>query len=276
MADVRAPAAAAGNILGPARSPRPPMPSHHCSPAVLFLLFATACNTPAFVACKSAELTVPAASLRRLQCESHNGFIKVIGEAGRTEVAARVEMSVRGCTQEEADANLARLEVGCDVAAESLRLYGRHPVELFVNRSPSFAFTLTVPEQLTATLTSHNGAVTVKGLCGDVKIETHNGGIDVDAVCDHIDMTSHNGDIGVRVTGRDQLDGSIVTHNGDVDVHFGDAVSTTVAASTHNGRIRNDAAMRDVRSERRSFAGTVGSGAGRLLVETHNGDIGLH
>lgn len=251
------------------------MPSR-LPPVVLFLLFASACTTPAFVAAKSADLTVPAATLRQLQCESHNGFIKVIGEPGRTEVAARIEMSVRGDTQEEADANLARLDIGCDVTAESLKLYGKHPGGLFVNRSPSFAFTLTVPEQLTATLTTHNGAVTVKGLRGDVTIETHNGGIDVDAVCDHVDMTSHNGDIGVRVAGRDKLDGSIVTHNGDVDVHFGEAVNTTVAASTHNGRIRSTAAMRDVRSERRSFAGTVGSGDGRLQVETHNGDIGLH
>lgn len=242
---------------------------------LLLLPFLAACTiTPAFVATKVVEVEIPAATLQSLACESHNGAISVTGASTDT-IKLRVEMSVRGVTQEEADGNLARLDLGREQTETQLKLFGRYPQKELCNRSPSFAFTMTAPAALALQLTTHNGNVTTNAITGPVVVTTHNGRIGGQVDGAQLTATTHNGDIALQVGGSGNLEGAIETHNGDVELQFAGARNAAIEASTHNGRLSATGAAAVLESRRSWLRARVGDGTGKLAVTTHNGDVTL-
>ncbi len=240
---------------------------------LLLLPFLAACSVyPAFVAKKVVELEIPAATLQSLACESHNGAIVVTGAVTET-IKLRCEMSVRGVTQEEADGNLALLDLGREATDTQLKLFGRYPRAELQNRSPSFAFTMTAPAKLALQLTTHNGDVTTNGISGPVAVTTHNGRIDGQVDGAQVTATTHNGDIALQVGGSGNFEGAIETHNGDVQLVFAGARNAAIEASTHNGRLTATGAAAVVEARRSSLRANVGTGGGKLVVTTHNGDV---
>lgn len=242
---------------------------------LLLLPFLAACSVyPSFVATKVVELEIPAATLQSLACESHNGAIVVTGAATET-IKLRCEMSVRGVTQEEADGNLARLDLGREQTATQLKLFGRYPQKELCNRSPSFAFTMTAPAALALQLTTHNGDVTANAITGPIVVTTHNGRIGGQVDGAQLTATTHNGDIALQVGGNGNLEGAIETHNGDVELQFAGARNAAIEASTHNGRLSATGAAAVLESRRSWLRARVGDGTGKLAVTTHNGDVTL-
>jgi len=66
----------------------------------------------------------------------------------------------------------------------------------------------------------------------------------------------------------------IVTHNGDIDFTSPPNFSAKADISTHNGSIRTALPITVVGEvSKRELRGTIGSGEGRLHLETHNGSI---
>lgn len=239
---------------------------------LLPVLLLAACGYPRFAASKTVEFTVPAADLQRLHCETHNGGITITGKAEATDITVRAELSVRGYTQAEADANLHLLEVGSDKANGTLKLYGKYPRGELMNRSPSFAFTLTMPAGLEAELESHNGSMQLTGLAGSLKSTSHNGDVRLQGACAKVAIETHNGDVTADLAGKGALDGSLVTHNGNVVLAFPGAVDATLEASTHNGSL-HATRLTDAKVSRRQLSGRLGAGTGKLSVTTHNGDV---
>ena len=80
-----------------------------------------------------------------------------------TAVRIHAEMTARGHTQDEADANLQLLDIGRAHDGDTLRIFGDYPRDVLAGTSPTFAFTLEVPEQLALTLRTHNGGVATAG-----------------------------------------------------------------------------------------------------------------
>lgn len=243
--------------------------------AVLLLPFLAACfNHPQFVASKVIEAEIPAVDVQQLVCESHNGGVEATGASTET-IVLRVEMSVRGMTQEEADANLLLLELGREKVGDRLRLFGKHPANALDNRSPSFRFVLTVPARLSLQLASHNGDILARGVGGTVAATTHNGRIQAELAGAKVALKTHNGDVQVRLEGEGRVDGTVETHNGEVGITFAPGRSATIAANTHNGGITTNGQVRVLEKGRSSLRGQVGDGGGGLTVTTHNGDIAL-
>lgn len=233
------------------------------------------CVFPQFKATKVVEFSVPAKDLQRVDCETHNGDIKVDGDAAATEVSVHVEMSVRGHTQAEADANLHLLEVAREEAGGTLRLFGKYPQAELSNRSPSFRFQLKVPQKTSLELESHNGDLHIAEIEGNAKLETHNGDIGGYMRAGSFTAYTHNGDVELRMATVGGFDGTITTHNGDVDLLLADGLGARVDASTHNGRVTKPAHMTTTRASKRRVTGQVGDGSGKLVVTTHNGDVVL-
>jgi DUF4097 and DUF4098 domain-containing protein YvlB len=242
-------------------------------PLVVLPLLATACVFPNHKASKVVEFTLPATHLQRLQCESHNGDITITGTPDATEIALRAELSVRGTSQAEADANLNLMEVGREENGDLLHVFGKHPTASLSNRSPSYKFTLRVPAHLTLQLESHNGDIAATGMNATAKMETHNGDISAQIVAAFVEATSHNGDVALRIDGDGALDGSLTTHNGDIDLTLGEGRGTMLDASTHNGRVTPPNRLVDASVSKRKLACRIGDGQGKLIVNTHNGNV---
>ena len=243
-------------------------------PALLFLC-AAACSFPRHTASKVVEFTVPATALQRLECETHNGGITITGSPTADAVTVRAEMSVRGYTQDEADTNLHLLEIGNETTDGKLRLFGKYPRNELMNRSPSFAFTLTVPQRLEVTLESHNGDLHMLQLDGALHSITHNGDIELKGNNCKVSLETHNGNVVADFAGTGALDGVVTTHNGNVSLGFPGQVDATVAASTHNGSLSGGARLVDAKQTRRQLSGRLGAGTGKLTVTTHNGDVSV-
>lgn len=241
-------------------------------PLVAVALLTSACSYPRFQARKTVELTLPAASVSRLQCTSHNGEIAIDGDPVATDVVLKVEMSVRGHSQEEADTNLDLLEVGQEEAGGQLKLWGKYPAGLLNNLSPSFAFTMTVPAQMELQLRSHNGDLIARGTKGAIRLETHNGSINANVSAAKVEVETHNGAVELDLAGSGPLDGTITSHNGGIRVGIGQH-GATIEAATHNGSIRAGEGIVAASVTRNRLRGTIGDGSGRLAITTHNGSV---
>ncbi len=67
---------------------------------------------------------------------------------------------------------------------------------------------------------------------------------------------------------------SIVTHNGGVDFTAPSNLSAEVEVATHNGSINTDLPITVIgKVTKRKLTGTIGTGQGKLHLETHNGSI---
>lgn len=238
---------------------------------VLFL--GASCAFPAYTARRTVDLKLPAPGLQQLHCTSHNGNIEVTGDPASTQVELRAELSVRGHSQGEADDNLRLLSVGHDFTGGKLRIYGEFPEGSLYNMSPSFAFTLKVPQNVALELASHNGDITARGTVGAQRLESHNGSIEAEVSARNLTVETHNGRVGIHVRTEGPIDGRIESHNGGIDVRFGDKASTTLSASTHNGDITPPDRLQDARIGKNSLQARIGDGGGALSITTHNGDV---
>jgi hypothetical protein len=232
-----------------------------------------ACSYPRYVAVKVVEYTIPATSTTNLLCQTHNGSITVTGESNTSRIEVRAELSVRGHTQDEADANLHLLEVGREQQDETLRLFVKYPSRGLSNCSPSGSFVLKVPQDLAFGLESHNGHLAVRGTRGNVRLETHNGSIDATVESTQVATTTHNGNVRLSLAGSGPLSGRVVSHNGSIEINMPDGIGTMLDASTHNGRVAWSGRIVDATYEKGTLRGRLGDGKGSLRASTHNGNI---
>ncbi len=238
-----------------------------------FLLLFAGCVNPSFIASRTIDLTIPAPGLAALVCLSHNGDITVNGDPAATQVEVHAELSVRGYSQGEADDNLRLMSVGQDFADGKLSLFGNYPTNTLNNMSPSFAFTLKVPQQVAVDLTSHNGGITAKGTVGDQRLISHNGDIEGVAKARRLTAETHNGRVELDIQTEGAVEGAVDSHNGDITLSFGSTTSTTLSATTHNGTITTTGGLRDATVGKQSLRGRIGDGTGTLQVATHNGSV---
>jgi len=259
------------------------------------LPLAVACSMPTHTATRTYEVTLPAAGLQRLACDTRNGDVTIVGDAAATTVSVRADLSVRGHTQAEAEANLGLLDVQKDVGADAVTLTGLFPAKGLGNCSPAIAFTIRLPARLRvaatthngdvrldgsdggATLTSHNGDVVVAGGSAEVQATTHNGNVRWQGAGRRVDLVTHNGDVFAEFAAAGEVQSTLTSHNGDVDLTFPGAVDAALAAETSNGGVRLAAkGMTDVVKSRggRSATARLGKGgAGQIKAVTHNGDV---
>jgi hypothetical protein len=128
----------------------------------------------------------------------------------------------------------------------------------------------------TTTLKTHNGKIACKEVAGNTQLETHNGSVVCEEASGDIKLRTHNGNAKAfyAATAPPVCNVSIVTHNGGVSITTPPNFSAKVEASTHNGSIDTDLPMTVTGNVTKGkFTGTIGTGQGELYLETHNGSI---
>lgn len=242
----------------------------------LLFLLPTACTIhPSHEARRVVDFTVPAAGIEALRCTSHNGAIVVIGASGRSDYAVRVEITAHGNSQEEADANLAQLDVDRTTREGVLTLAGKVPDGMPMVCSPGFAFTVTAPQDCRLALETHNGSIEVKGTKGRVDLQTHNGEVVADVTTGQVDVVTHNGSISLTVSGNEPVNGKVESHNGSVTVQLPQGSGTNVVASSDNGKVDVGGHARVTGEGKSRVEASYGEGNGKLSVSTHNGAVSV-
>ncbi|MFQ6036448.1 MAG: DUF4097 domain-containing protein [Sedimentisphaerales bacterium] len=224
--------------------------------------------------------------------QTHNGSITIEGMEV-TDCNLTATIIARAVTEEDAKELAEQTKVTLKPSANKLTVKIDKPTFLR-NRSVSVNLNVKVPNQINLELTTHNGAVKIANITGELDATTHNGRVSVTHVSGSIKLRTHNGSIMcTEISGDAQLrtrngnvkvyyseaaqsvcNVSAVTHNGGIDFTAPPNFSAAVEASTHNGSIKTDLPITVIgKVSKKKLTGTIATGQGKLHLETHNGSI---
>ena len=136
-------------------------------------------------------------------------------------------------------------------------------------------FTISVPAGVAFDGSTVNGGIDVSGLSSDVSVSTVNGGIEV-ASTGTVEAKTVNGSIDAS-TGAASWSGTLEfkTVNGSIHLSLPAGAAAAVSAQTLNGDFSSDFPLTVEAGEwgPKKVSGSIGSGGGRLDLETVNGEI---
>lgn len=243
---------------------------------------------------KTVQLSEPLPPGSCFAARTHNGAIAVTGaETANCEVTANIVS--RGWSEEDAREIAEKTIVCFERAGNKLVLKINKP-RLKGNKSVRVNISATVPNETSLELLTHNGALTIAGIngnvnggthngkvkakqvCGSTKLNTHNGGILCEEISGDLHLTTHNGAVKAFYSADSPAvcNVSMVTHNGGIVFVSPPGFSAAVQASTHNGSINTELPiMVKGTINKRKLNGIIGSGQGNLNLRTHNGSINI-
>ncbi|MBN2316965.1 MAG: DUF4097 family beta strand repeat protein [Sedimentisphaerales bacterium] len=241
---------------------------------------------------RTVELSAPLSSGSTFVAKTHNGSITIHG-ADVTECRLTATIVTRAANDEEAEELSDQVEVTLVPSGDRLTAKIDQPTRL-INKSVSVSYDILIPNERNLELTSHNGAVHINDIIGRINATTHNGKMNAENISGSTVLTTHNGHVtckdisgdstlhthngGVDVvyseTAPSVCNVSIVTHNGGIDFASPPDFSAHVDASTHNGSVHTDLPITvKGKVSKSKLTGTIGTGEGKLHLETHNGSI---
>lgn len=129
-------------------------------------------------------------------------------------------------------------------------------------------------------LSTVSGDLDAQNIAGSADFGTVSGDISViDSSFERVRMNTTNGDIVFRARLQDGGRLSAETINGEVDIEFDGSVSARIDIETFNGNIDNCFGPEPVRTSKYTpgleLSFTEGGGAGRVEINTLNGDVTL-
>lgn len=243
---------------------------------------------------RTVRLSAPMSPGSTFTAQTHNGYITTDG-ADVADCNMVATITARAATEEQAQQLAEEVEISLEPSGDGLTARIKKPTRL-INKSVGVSLDVTVPGRANLELVTHNGPVVIADVTGDVRATTHNGRVETQRVSGSAVLTTHNGKISVKQTsGNAKLkthngsvkafyadsapsdsDISIVTHNGSIELESPPDLSARIEASTNNGSIKTDLPITISGKFRKNrLVGTIGSGQGRLYLETHNGSIRL-
>lgn len=241
---------------------------------------------------RTVHLSAPLQAGGSFEGRTHNGSINLTG-AGVTDCDLTATIVACAMTQEDAKKLAEAVEVKLMPFGGKLTAKIEKPKKL-VSKYVTVDLEATVPDKTDVELSTHNGAVEIlnitgqinatthngsvscKEVSGQTRLESHNGSVVCEGVTGDVELKTHNGDIQASYTRTAPAvcNISVVSHNGSVELICPQDFSAKVEASTHNGSIETDLPITVVgKVTSHKLQGTIGAGDGKLHLETHNGSI---
>jgi hypothetical protein len=224
--------------------------------------------------------------------KTHNGSITIEG-ADVADCNLTATIIARASTEEDAKKLADKVKIKLEPSGNKLNVRIEKP-DNKMNRSVSVSLDVIVPNETNLELTTHNGAIKIANITGNINGTTHNGKVVAEKTCGTTNLKTHNGSVVCEETSGDtQLkthNGSVklyyceaapatcnisaVTHNGGIDFTAPPNLSAEVDISTHNGSIKTDLPITLTGEvSKKKLTGIIGTGEGKLHLETHNGSI---
>jgi hypothetical protein len=241
---------------------------------------------------RTVQLLYPLSPGSTFAAQTHNGSITIKG--GKvTDCNLVATIVTQAPTDEEARELSDKVKVTLVPSDKRLTLKIDKPKRL-INKSVSVSLDVKVPNKTSLELLTHNGAVRITDIAGRLSATTHNGQVTAENVSGATMLKTHNGRVSCRgISGDAKLhthnggveavyskeappvcNVSIETHNGGIGFTAPPGFSTEVDASTYNGSIHADLPItRTGQVSKRKLTGTIGTGEGKMHLETHNGSI---
>ncbi len=204
-----------------------------------------------------------------------NGEVVVTGVAEGESVVVSGFRRVVGCGQEDADVWIDELEVRVtetedEIIVQTIQPVGTSPCTLVVD------YELSVPQRLAGEIVNVNGPVSVTSLSGGVTVTSVNGPVTLDDGQGDTTVRLTNGAItaDLAIEAGETID--LLTVNGEIDLSIPVTTSAILSAILVNGTIDLDnLTLSNASTSSTSLTGTLGDGAGAILLRTTNGNISI-
>jgi len=241
---------------------------------------------------RTVQLSAPLSPGSNFTAQTHNGSIKIVG-ADITDCNVIATIVGRARTEESAKKIAEQTTIKLIPSANDLIVKIDKPKFRF-SQSVSVSLDVILPDNADLELTTHNGALVITNITGRLNATTHNGKITAELVSGTAELYTHNGSVickeisgdtklkthngGIKVyysqAAPSVCDISLITHNGGVEIETPKNFSGGVEASTHNGSIKTELPITvKGKVSKKKLTGTIGTGQGKLYLETHNGSI---
>ena len=243
---------------------------------------------------RTVQLSAPLSPGSSFAAQTHNGSITIAG-ADVTDCNLTATITARAITEEDAKELAERTTVKLEPFGDKLTAKIDKPT-LLMNKSVSVSLDVQVPNRTHLELTTHNGSIRITDITDRLNATTHNGKVTAEQISGTTELHTHNGSVICReISGDTQLKThnggikvfysedapsvcniSLITYNGGIELATPSNFSGEVEASTHNGSINTELPITvKGKVSRRKLTGTIGTGQGKLHLETHNGSIRL-
>ncbi len=236
----------------------------------------------------SAEVSIQAAETEKFDQTyplSANGFVNISNINGSITIEVWDRNEVRLVATKTADSAeaLQRVKLDIDATTEKFSVaadHGMNRIVLNKNRSADVRvdMKLWVPRTVSLdAVEAVNGTVTVAGVKGPVvRLTVVNGTINAEGISGNAELSTVNGEVRAdvdRIEKGARLNFSTV--NGKVNVLIPSDTDATIKADSLNGSITTDLGLTVKKGEfiGRDMNGRLGSGAGRIKLDSVNGEI---
>lgn len=260
--------------------------------------------------CPSCGAPVQSASKKSSSSSSQHQVFNVSGKP-RVIVKVSVPGSIdvrRGQEGEVAvdtkitEPDLVDFEIGQNGNVVSIKSHTKswNPVlwgSYFLSQGPRTSVSVLVPQQADLSLETSTDPINVNGVSGTIDADSKTGSIQLAGCSGIISATSHTGSLNLdnvngaltihATTGSTRFVGSLTDNTtfrsttGSIDITLVGEQNFSIDASTTVGQITCALDLHDSRYEKGQYigqhiSGKIGSGAGRLSVETTVGSISIH
>lgn len=220
--------------------------------------------------CEARTITI--ATPGTLDVAGDNGGIHVIGE-DRHDV--KIEARVEGWAHDKSEARSIVDQVKVTTANGIIRDDG--PRSHWGNRGYSVGYVIHTPRQLSATLKTANGGISLQHLEGDLAFDTVNGGVDLSDLAGHAHGSTINGGLDISLSGNAWRGEGLDAHttNGGVTLNIPEDYSAHLETGTINGGIEVGFPVRIQGQIKHNLSTDIGHGGSTIHAETVNGGIVL-
>jgi hypothetical protein len=221
--------------------------------------------------CEIREQSVPSTGQLTVD-SSPNGAATVKGWL-RSDTLVRARVEARA--ESEGAAAAMASQVSIDSSGGQVRALGPTSMN---NSGWSVSYEIFVPQNIDLNMKTHNGAITISDVRGQIHFDVNNGAVRLKRVAGDVSGSTTNGAIQADLAGGiwegRQLE--ISTHNGAVTVSMPQYYSAHIKAETSNGGIQSDFPVTvsgELKPKALDF--NLGSGGPLIHVTTSNGSVKL-
>ena len=210
-----------------------------------------------------------------LEIRNTNGLIEVDPSEGN-EVTVTAERIAKAGTDADAKRAAETIEIRETVSGTSIVLDAKVTMTGLSNGSRQVKFHVRAPKGTVLTLSNTNGAIDIRNMTGDLRLDTTNGrirGVNLEGTT-RAETTNGEVDLDYSAIGNGGI--SAETTNGRVIITLAKSLKARVNARVTNGGISSEnLALEMTESSRRRMVGTLNGGGPEIRVETTNGGVVL-
>ena len=220
--------------------------------------------------CEVREYTVMAGGGTLEVDAAPNGGIRVEGaQRGDVQVLAKVVATAQTAERAREIASAVRVDANPD------RISADGPDSLGRREGWSVSYRLAVPSQMSLSLSTTNGGISINEVEGKIDFKTVNGGVKLTSVAGEVTGRTNNGGVDVdlegstwRGTGLD-----VETNNGGVRLRIPEQYSARLETGTVNGGLNIDFPLTVQGRIDREISADIGAGGPTIRVRTRNGGV---